>query len=121
MSESRLERGKRIRAQVLGNAKRDASAGPAMPEAFVELGLEFAWGTVWAGEELPVKTRRLVTIALLAAQGRARELAMHLRAALHADCTPAELRALCTHVTLYCGFPAAAEALRALEEAVAGT
>lgn len=120
MSETTSARGRRVRAQVLGAARSDSPAAQALPEAFVELGLEFAWGTIWANDDLPVKTRRLVTIALLAAQNRPRELAMHMRAALAADCSEEELRAVCVHLTPYCGFPVAGDALRALGEAVAG-
>ena len=120
MSESRLARGKRIREQVLGPAKAgtagqraDALLGPLS-----ELGLEFAWGSIWAREGLPVNTRRFLAIALLAAQNRPRELAMHIRAALANGCTAEELREVCLHVTCYCGFPTAADAMRILVEAV---
>lgn len=117
MSETKSARGKRVRAQVLGDAP---SGARPLPEPFVELGLEFAWGTIWAGDELPVKTRRLLTIALLAAQNRPRELAMHMRAALAADCSEEELRAVCMHLTPYCGFPAAGDAMRTLADAAGG-
>jgi 4-carboxymuconolactone decarboxylase len=119
MSETKAARGRRVRAQVLGDARSEPAPAQALPESFVELGLEFAWGTVWAGDQLSVKTRRLITIALLAAQNRPRELAMHMRAALAADCSEEELRAVCVHLTPYCGFPAAGDALRTLGEAAA--
>ena len=117
MSETKVERGKRIRAAVIGPPRNEpGSTAVKLPEPFVELGLEFAWGTIWAREVIPVKTRRFLTMALLAAQNRPRELAMHFTAALNDGCTLEEIREVCMHVTCYCGFPAAADALRTLEE-----
>ncbi len=119
MNSVKAERGRQVRAEVIGPASADTRASD-LPEAFVELGLEFAWATIWAGEAIPVKTRRLVTMALLAAQNRQRELAMHMKAALERDCTAEEIEEICMHVTCYCGFPTAADALRTLAEVARG-
>jgi 4-carboxymuconolactone decarboxylase len=120
MTESKVQRGRRVRSEVLGPTPGHAAAGAtASPDPFVELGLEFAWGTIWARDVIPVKTRRFVTMALLAAQDRQPELAMHFRAALTHGCTVEELREVCMHVTCYCGFPTAAEALRTLDQVAA--
>jgi len=120
VSESRLARGKRIRQQVLGPAKPGTASqrADALLAPLHELGLEFAWGSIWAREGLPVNTRRFLAIALLAAQNRPRELAMHFRAALANGCTAEELREVCLHVTCYCGFPTAADAMRILGDTV---
>ena len=117
MSETKVERGKRIRAQVIGPLEsQPGSTGVKLPEPFVEFSLEFAWGTIWARDVIPIKTRRFVTMALLAAQSRQRELAMHVTSALSNGCTLEEIREVCMHVTCYCGFPTAADALRTVEE-----
>ena len=118
--ESILERGRRVRAEVITETASPPNETPdALLEPFHELGLAFAWGTIWSRDGVSIKTRRFVTIALLAAQGRPRELAMHMRAALAHGCTAEELREVCMHVTCYCGFPAAADALRTLSEVIA--
>jgi len=118
MTETRSARGKRIRAEVLGDGGTPGARRNELLDPLVELGYEFAWGSIWAREGIPVKTRRFLAIALLASQNRASELRMHLRAALAHDCTAQELQEVCIHVTCYCGFPAASEALRMLAEVV---
>jgi len=118
MTETRSARGKRIRVEVLGDGGTASAPRNELLDPLVELGYEFAWGSIWAREGIPVKTRRFLAIALLASQNRAGELRMHLRAALAHDCTPQELQEVCIHVTCYCGFPAASEALRMLAEVV---
>lgn len=119
MSAERRERGREVRRAVLGSAPSGA-AGPASPvmQPYQELGLEVAWGAIWAREGISIKTRRFLTITLLTAQGRAGELEMHMRAALADGCTMEEIREVCLHTICYCGFPPAADALRILDRLV---
>jgi alkylhydroperoxidase/carboxymuconolactone decarboxylase family protein YurZ len=62
---------------------------------------------VWAREELDLRTRSLVTIALLAALGRWEQLEGHLRATRNTGATPEEIREALLHVAVYAGVPAA--------------
>ena len=68
---------------------------------------EYAWGELWQREGLDLKTRHLITIALMAALGKEHELAMHIRATANTGVTPEEVREAFHQVAVYAGLPAA--------------
>ena len=77
-----------------------------------------AWGNVWQRPGLDLKTRSLITVAMLAALGKQTELKGHVRGALNNGATPEELREVMLHATVYCGFPAAIDGFRSVVEVV---
>ena len=77
-----------------------------------------AWGDVWQRPGLDLKTRSLITVAMLTALGKQNELKGHLRGALNNGATPAELQEVLLHAAVYCGVPTAAEAFRTAAEVV---
>ncbi len=77
-----------------------------------------AWGNVWQRPGLDLKTRSLITVAMLTAQGKQHELKAHVRGALNNGATPEELREIMLHATVYCGFPTAIDAFRSVTEVV---
>ena len=77
-----------------------------------------AWGDVWQRDGLDLKTRSLITVAMLVALGKQHELKGHVRGALNNGVTPAELQELLLPATVYCGVPAVAEAFRTAAEVV---
>jgi len=77
-----------------------------------------AWGTVWQRPGLDKRTRSLITVAMLVAQGKTHELKAHVRGALTNGATETELQELLLHATVYCGFPTAIDAYRAAAEVV---
>jgi len=79
-----------------------------------------AWGDVWQRPGLDLKTRSLVTVAMLTALGKQHELKGHLRGALNNGATPAELQEVLLHAAVYCGVPTAVEAFRTAAEVVDG-
>jgi len=79
-----------------------------------------AWGNVWQRPGLDLKTRSMVTVAMLTALGKQTELKGHVRGALNNGATPEEIREIMLHATVYCGFPAAIEAFRSATEVVEG-
>jgi len=79
-----------------------------------------AWGNVWQRPGLDLKTRSLITVAMLTALGKQTELKGHARGALNNGATPEELREVMLHATVYCGFPAAIDAFRSVTEVVEG-
>lgn len=109
MSNEQFARGMQIRRSVLGNAHVDrAEANKTDFDAdFQRMIVEFAWGTVWAGDEIDRTTRHLITIAILAALGKEQELTMHLRATQNTGVTPTQLKAALHQVAVYAGIPAA--------------
>jgi len=74
------------------------------------------FGEIWQRPGLDVKTRSLVTLAMLTATGRTQEIKIHVRGALVNGCTPLELRELFVHAFAYCGIPLMVDAMRACEE-----
>jgi 4-carboxymuconolactone decarboxylase len=108
------------RTQVMGEAfVTKAFAGA---DDFTMVMQEFisrnAWGTVWQRDGIDLKTRSLLTVAMLTALGRQQELKGHVRGALNNGATPEELRELFLHATVYCGFPLAIDGFRSACEVI---
>ena len=78
----------------------------------------YAYGDVWSRPGLPLATKSLAMIAMMAAAGRGAELRVHLKGALKNGCTPEEIREILLLVALYCGIPAANEAHKAAVEVI---
>ena len=77
-----------------------------------------AWGDVWQREGLELKTRSLITVAMLTALGKQNELKGHVRGALNNGASVAEIQEVLLHASIYCGLPAAVEAFRSAAEVV---
>ena len=77
-----------------------------------------AWGEVWQREGLDLKTRSLITVAMLTALGKQHELKGHVRGALNNGATTQEIQEVLLHAAIYCGVPAAVEGFRAAAEVV---
>lgn len=79
-----------------------------------------AWGDVWQRPGLDLKTRSLITVAMLTALGKQHELKGHVRGALNNGATPAEISEVLLQASIYCGVPSAVEAYRSAAEVVDG-
>ena len=79
-----------------------------------------AWGDVWQRPGLDLKTRSLITVAMLTALGKQNELKGHVRGALNNGATQAEIQEVLLHAAVYCGVSTAVEAFRSANEVVAG-
>lgn len=77
-----------------------------------------AWGNVWQRPGLDLRSRSLITVAMLAAMGKQHELKGHVRGALNNGVSPEELREVMLHASIYCGLPTAIEAFRTVTEVV---
>ena len=91
-----------------------------MKDRFLEIGPGRGALTLPRGG-LPLKTRSIMSLSMIVALNRPRELELHLRAALRNGITPAEIKELLLHAAVYCGAPAALDgfhvARRVLAEA----
>jgi 4-carboxymuconolactone decarboxylase len=76
----------------------------------------YAYGDVWSRSALPLATKSLAMIAMMAAAGHGSELRVHLKGALKNGCKVEEIQEILLLVTLYCGIPAANEAHRIAAE-----
>ena len=72
----------------------------------------YAYGDVWSRPGLPLATKSLAMIAMMAATGRANELRVHVKGALANGCTAEQIQDILLLVAMYCGIPAANEAHR---------
>ena len=108
------------RTQVMGSEFVDRAFGNATDYTLPmqEFITRNAWGNVWQRPGLDLKTRSLVTVAMLTALGKQHELKGHVRGALNNGATPEELREVMLHATVYCGFPTAIDAFRTVTEVV---
>ena len=121
MSDQPFERGMQIRRAVLGEAhvNRAETNKTDFDADFQRMITEFAWGTVWAGDEIDKTTRHLITIAILAALGKENELTLHLRATANTGVTPTQLKAALHQVAVYAGIPAANTAFAVAKKVLA--
>jgi 4-carboxymuconolactone decarboxylase len=79
----------------------------------------FAFGDLWARDELSRRDRSLVVVTTLVTQDKPTELRFHLQGALNHGVTLEELHELMVTVIAYVGFPTAVEGFRALGEVAA--
>jgi 4-carboxymuconolactone decarboxylase len=83
-----------------------------------DLGLTSIFEPLWTREGIDLRTRSLITVAMLIALRAHSELAIHAPAAIRNGVTVAELEEVIYHATGYAGFPAAASARDIIREAL---
>jgi 4-carboxymuconolactone decarboxylase len=112
------ENGLAMRRKVMGDAFVDRALANAteFTEPLQRIITENAWGTVWCRGGIDLKTRSLITVAMLTALGRQHELAGHVQGALNNGAGQDEIREVLLHAAIYCGVPLAAEAFRCAAE-----
>ena len=113
-----LERGKAIRAAVIGAARHEAALAGAtnFDRPFQELALRYCWGDVWGRPRLDRRARSIVNLAMLTAMGKPNELRIHVRGALTNGVTRAEIGEVFLQACIYAGVPAAGEAFKVARE-----
>jgi 4-carboxymuconolactone decarboxylase len=109
MDDKTFEQGMKVRRAVLGDAHVDRAEANKTPfdTDFQRFITETAWGAVWSRPGLDLRTRHLLTLAMLAALGNEHELAMHVRATQNTGVTQEELKEVFMQVAIYAGVPAA--------------
>jgi 4-carboxymuconolactone decarboxylase len=80
---------------------------------------EHGWGASWARGVLPLKTRSIMSLAMISALNRPHELEIHLRAALRNGITKAEIKEIFLQVATYAGAPAAMDGFRVAKRILA--
>ena len=110
----RYEQGMRMRRKVLGDAHVDTAEAnkTAFDEPFQTLITEAAWGNLWARDNVSLRERSMLTIALLAAGGNYDEIAMHIRATANTGASPNDVMESLLHVAIYAGVPRANRAIK---------
>jgi 4-carboxymuconolactone decarboxylase len=120
-ARDRLTEGLRIRREVLGAQHVDRSLAQASEFArpLQELVTEYCWGAIWGRPGLDRRTRSLLNLGILTALNRNHELGLHARGALTNGATVGEIQEVILQAAIYCGVPAALDACRTVEQALA--
>ena len=118
MSDDIYDEGMEVRRAVLGDEHVDRAIERTseFTAPFQDFITRYAWGSIWAREQLDRRTRSAVTLAALTALGREHELAMHVRAALRNGLTPTEIGEVLLHTSVYAGVPVANRAFAIADE-----
>lgn len=118
MSAERYKQGLRMLAAVdgetgIGVVETLAKSFPV----FARYVVEFPFGDIYSRGGLGLRERELATVAALCALGNALpQLRVHVHAALHVGCKPAEVVEAVMQMAVYAGFPAALNGLSVVRE-----
>ena len=121
MTDDRFKNGMEVRKSVLGedHVERAEANKTDFDADFQRFITETAWGSVWVRPGLEIKTRHLLTIAMLAALGRHEELALHVRATRNTGISRSEVKEALMQVAVYAGVPAANSAFAVAKQVYA--
>lgn len=113
-----VDRGMHVRRTVLGNAHVDAANQNKneFNSDFQEFISNYAWGEIWTRPGLSKHTRSLITLSMLIPLNRKAEFKMHVKAAFNNGVTVKEIKEVILQSGIYCGLPAANDAMHAAEE-----
>ena len=100
-NESVRQHGQRMYKQVFGHDRPMEGA-----DGLAELTMDHLFANIWSRPGLSLRDRSMITVALLAAQGREDELRSHLRGAANQGISTVEIEELMIHVAHYAGWPA---------------
>lgn len=122
MTDDARDAGAAVRREVLGDGHVDRSLADTTPFTadFQDFIVRCAWGEIWTRPGLDRRTRSVVTLTALVAQGHWEELELHLRGARRNGLSDCEIAEVLLQCAVYCGVPAAnhafAIARRVLDE-----
>ena len=118
MDKKRYEEGLAVRKAVLGDEYVDKSLRSAddFTRPMQELVTEYCWGEIWTRPGLDRRTRSFLNLAMLTALNRPHEIKLHVRGALNNGLTREELMEVFLQSAIYCGVPAALDAMRVAKE-----
>lgn len=112
MNDDRREAGLAVLETLFGG---EPKATPVSAD-LMALSTAHLFGEVWTRPQLGLRDRELITVAVIAALGRERQLRLHLRGALNAGLSRTELAESFLHLAYYAGYPAGFTALTIAKE-----
>ncbi|MBU0652023.1 MAG: 4-carboxymuconolactone decarboxylase [Proteobacteria bacterium] len=121
MDKKRYEEGLAVRKAVLGaeHVEKSLRAADEFTRPLQELVTEYCWGEIWTRPGLDRRTRSFLNLAMLTALNRPHEIKLHVRGALNNGLTKDELMEVFLQSAIYCGVPAALDAMRVAKEVFA--
>jgi 4-carboxymuconolactone decarboxylase len=108
------DKGRKLREEMFGKeaVEQRMQAFGAFGEPLQNIINAYAYGDVWSRSALPLATKSLAMIAMMAAAGRPNELRVHVKGALSNGCSAEQIQEILLLVAMYCGIPLANEAHR---------
>lgn len=91
-----------------GSGVPPRSSGLAVDEAMQGIIEDYAFGDIWSRPGLPLKTRSLITVAMLTALYRTDQLRAHINGALNIGVKPDQILETILHAGAYAGLPTGA-------------
>jgi len=121
MEKKRYEEGLAVRRAVLGDEYVEKSLRSAneLTRPMQELVTEYCWGEIWTRPGLDRKTRSFLNLAMLTALNRPHEIRLHVIGALNNGVTREEMMEVFMQSAIYCGVPAALDAMGVAREVFA--
>jgi 3-oxoadipate enol-lactonase/4-carboxymuconolactone decarboxylase len=118
VGEDVFDRGMHLRRTVLGTAHVDRANGNKneFNTDFQEFISQYAWGEIWTRPGLSKHTRSLITLSMLIPLNKKTEFKMHVKAAFNNGVKVEEIKELILQSGIYCGLPAANDAMHSAEE-----
>lgn len=115
------ETGMATRRKVLGAAHVDRASAAMTPldAPFQRMITEAAWGRTWSSDNLTLRERSLITMAILAGLGRWDEFKLHIRATRNTGTSESDIAEVLMHVAIYAGVPAANHAFKVTKATLA--
>lgn len=110
---NREEMGKEITGKMFGGFSEENR--PAFKD-MMRITRDYLFGEVWSREGLALRDRSLVTVSILVATGKDKQLRVHLKGALNNGLTPDQLKEVMIHAAHYSGWPTAMNGLTVLHE-----
>jgi len=113
-----FQKGLAVRRAVVGDTYVNKSLDGAddLTAPLQKLVTEYCWGEVWTRPGLERKTRSFLNLAMLIALNRPHELRLHIRGAVNSGITRDEIVEVVLQAAIYCGVPAALDAMKAVRE-----
>lgn len=107
----------KLRRAVLGdNYVNNTLKGWGPAEPVLALLETTPWGFLWPRKALSLRDRSLITIAILAANGKDNELRTHIKGARRNGCSFEEIIESILHSGVYAGMPCAVEGAKIAKE-----
>jgi 4-carboxymuconolactone decarboxylase len=108
------DKGRKLREEMFGKeaVEQRVQAFGAFGEPLQNIINAYAYGDVWSRGALPLATKSLAMVAMMAAAGRSNELRVHVKGALSNGCGAEQIQEILLLVAMYCGIPLANEAHR---------
>jgi 4-carboxymuconolactone decarboxylase len=121
MADTDFEQGLALRRHMFGTAGADAQieAATDFTRPLQEIVTRSCFGELWHRPHLDLKTRSMLTIAMLAALGKPNQVKVHVKGALANGVSREEIREILLHAMTYGGLPAAVDAFAAAAQALA--